>query len=163
MADHDQPRTVAELLALIAKERGPLERLAESMPDERFVARTGGWSPKDHLAHVAAWERRLLGEMQGDDAAERFGMSVAEISTMDTDKLNAMIVERHWNDAPGAVREEFHAAGEAVRQVLSTLSDDDLARPVRPDDPEVESLLDLISWDTYKHYPEHVASIGGEQ
>jgi hypothetical protein len=37
-----------------------------------------------------------------------------------------------------------------------------LARPVRPDDLEVETLLDLISWDTYKHYPEHVASIGEE-
>jgi len=157
----DRPRTVAQLLDLIARERGALEQAIANMDDDDLVSLTSGWTAKDHLAHVAAWERRLLGEIQGDHAAERFGLDEATFTATDTDDFNAMLHARHRNDSSAAVRAEFHACGEALRAALAGLSDADLMQPVRPDDPGVDTLVELIGWDTHKHYPEHVAAITG--
>ena len=157
----DHPRTVAELLERITREREALERAVLSMSDDAFVATAGSWSAKDHLAHVAAWERRLLGEIQGDRVAERFGLDETVYETMNTDAFNAMLHARHRDDPPTAVRAEFRASGEALRTAISKLSDADLLQPVRPDDPDGETLVDTIAWDTFTHYPEHRAAITG--
>jgi hypothetical protein len=153
------PRTVTELLDRLAREREPLERAGVDLSDEALVATSGEWSVKDQLAHVAAWERRLIGEVRGDHVIARFGLDEIEFSTMNGDVLNAMLHARHRDDPSAMVRAEFQAAGEALRATLAELSDADLMQPVRPDDPHVETLVDLIAWDTFWHYPEHVAAI----
>ncbi len=156
------PQTVTELLDLIARERGALEQAVANMGDDALAATSEGWSAKDHLAHVAAWERRLIGEIQGDRTAERFGLDEESFGATNTDDFNAMLYARHRDHPTAMVRAEFRASGEALRTAFAGLSDADLMRPVRPDDPGVETLVDLISWDTYKHYPEHVAAITGQ-
>src|SRR3954447_20749658 len=123
IAGNGNPRTVAELRERIAVSRGALEQAVASMSDEEFAATSDSWSAKDHLAHVAAWERRLLGEIQGDQSAASFGLDETED---DTDTLNAMLYARHRNDSPATVRAEFRAAGEAVRSAFAALSDADL-------------------------------------
>jgi hypothetical protein len=157
----DRPRTVTDLLGLIARTRGALEAAVGDMSEETFTSRSEGWSAKDHIAHVAAWERRLLAEMQGDERGARFGVDEAAFDGS-TDDLNALIYERHRDESAATVREEFRASGEAVHAAFAALSDADLMRPVRQEDPGVETLIDLIAWDTFKHYPEHVASITGQ-
>jgi hypothetical protein len=152
---------VAALVELLARERGALEQAVAGMGDDALAATAGGWSAKDHLAHVAAWERRLVGEVRGDRAAARFGLDAAAFGAADTDALNALLHARHRDDPPAVVRAEFRAAGEALRAAVAGLRDADLLRPGRPDDPAVETLVDLIAWDTFKHYPEHAAAITG--
>ena len=154
-----QPRTVPELLERINRDRAPLEQAVANMSGDDLLAMAGDWSVKDHLAHVAAWERRLLAEMRGDHAAERFGLDEVTSASAETDDLNALLLARHQDDSPTTVRAEFRAAGEAVRAAFAQLTDANLTRPVRPDDPAVDTLVDLISWDTYRHYPEHTAAI----
>lgn len=158
----DRPRTVAQLLDLIARERGALEQAVANMDDDDLESPTSGWTAKDHLAHVAAWERRLIGEMQGDRAAERFGLDEAAYGATNTDDFNAMLHERFKDNSPATVRAEFHASGETLRATLAGLSDADLQQPVRPDDPGVDTLVELIAWDTFRHYPEHVTAITGQ-
>ena len=153
------PGTVTELLECLAREREALERAGADLSDEAFVATSGAWSVKDQLAHVAAWERRLVGEVRGDHAVARFGLDEDTFSATNGDVLNAMLHARHRDDPPAMVRAEFHAAGEALRATLAELSDADLMQPVRPDDPHVETLVELIAWDTFWHYPEHAAAI----
>ncbi len=43
---NDRPRTVAELMERIARERGALERVVAGMDDDALAASTGGWSVK---------------------------------------------------------------------------------------------------------------------
>ena len=153
------PWTVTELLEHLAREREALERAGADLSDEAFVATSGGWSVKDQLAHIAAWERRLVGEVRGDLAVARFGIDEVTFSTMNGEVLNAMLHARHGDDPPAMVRAEFHAAGEALRSSLAGLSDPDLIQSVRPDDPQVDTLVELIAWDTFWHYPDHIAAI----
>jgi uncharacterized damage-inducible protein DinB len=155
------PRTVTELLERLTREREALQRAGTDLSDEAFVATSVGWSVKDHLAHVSAWERRLVGEVRGDHAVARFGLDEDAFSTTNGDVLNAMLHARHRDDPPAMVRAEFRAAGEALRATLAELTDADLMQPVRPDDPHVKTLDELIAWDTFWHYPEHVAAIAG--
>ncbi len=158
----DRPQTVADLLDLIARERGALEQAVASMSDDSLAYMPGGWSAKDHLAHVAAWERRLGGELRGDRAAERFGLDESAFNATDTDDFNALLYARYRDEPPVTVRAEFQDSGEALRAAIAALSDADLQQPVRPDDPGVDTLLELIAWDTYRHYPEHVAAVTGD-
>ena len=154
---NDRPRTVVALLDRIARERRPLEHAARQMDDEAFADDARGWSVKDHLAHVAAWEQRLLGEIRGDHAVARFGLD--EGATANTDTINAMIYTRHRHDLPDDVRSAFFASGEELRTTFASMDDAELSRPVRPEDPKVDTLVDLISWDTYRHYPVHAQAI----
>lgn len=154
------PQTVAELLERIDQERGPLEQAATDLDDDALMATDGGWSAKDHLAHVAAWERRLVGELLGDPAAARLGIDEATFDAADTDTINSVLSARYQDHSPAMIRDEFQASGEALRSVIAGLSDTDLTRSVRPNDPAVDTLVELIAWDTFKHYPEHVAAIG---
>jgi hypothetical protein len=154
----NRPQTVAELLERINKERGALEQLISGMSDDELIAPSGGWTAQVHLAHVAAWERRLIGELRGDQVAARFGLDESDYEAANTDDLNAMLLARFQNESPAASRAEFLAAGEAVRAAIAELSDADLSQP-RPGDEEDETVLDMISWDTYRHYPEHTAAV----
>ncbi len=154
-----QPRTTIELLDRISRKRAALEQMAATLNDDALVATTGGWSAKDLLAHISAWERRLLAEMRGDEAAARFGLDETTHGSADTDTINAFIYSRHRDDSPSEVRAEFRASGEAVRSAIARLSDTDLAQDVRPEDPLVGSLVDLIAWDTFKHYPQHASTV----
>lgn len=157
----DLPQTVVELLERITRERGALEQAVSGMSDDALVATSGGWSAKIHLAHIAAWERRVVGELQGDRAAARFGLDEATYEAANTDALNDILHTRYQDDPPATIRAEFQAAGEALRAAIAGLSDADLMQPANPDDPEVEMLVEAIAWDTFKHYPEHVAAITG--
>ena len=155
----DAPQTVAELLELIGRERERLERAVAGMSDDALIAASGGWSAKDHLAHVDAWERRLIGEIHGDNNSARFGLDQATYDSTNIDVVNDMLLDRHRDDTPASVRAEFRAAGEALRIALAELSDADLVREVRHSDTEAETFLDTIAGDTFRHYPEHIAVI----
>ncbi|MEO9255115.1 MAG: DinB family protein [Tepidiformaceae bacterium] len=158
----DLPRTVAELLALVARERGAIEQAVAGLSDDALAAQSDGWSPKDHLAHVAAWERRLVAEVQGETAASRFMMDQATWDAADSESVNAMLHARHHDEPPATVLADFRASGGALRALLATLTDSDLLQPVRPDDPDVDSLVELIAWDTFRHYPEHARALTGQ-
>src|ERR1700694_1058129 len=58
----DNDRAKSDLLAAIRTERARLNALFAPMDDARMlgVMRNDGWTAKDVLAHVSAWERRLL-------------------------------------------------------------------------------------------------------
>lgn len=152
----DRPQTIAELLKRIELERGALEQLVSSLSDEDLIAASDGWTAKIHVAHVAAWERRVIGELKGDRAAARFGLNELDYEAANTDDFNAILLARFRDDPPATSRAEFFAAGEALRAAIAELSDVDLFQ-LSPD--EDETVLDMISWDTYKHYPEHLAAI----
>ena len=156
---HIQPTTVSELLALIDQKRGPLEQIASNLPEDQRPVPTNGWSAAEHLAHVALWERRLIGEMEGEHDAACFGLDPATFRTASEDELNAMLAPRLQHQTAAKIRTEFLAAGKALRATVAKLADTDLYQSVRPDDPRFATLMDLIECDSFGHYPEHIAAI----
>lgn len=120
------------------------------------------WSPKDHVAHVSAWEEYLLAILEKRD---RFmSMGVANLRDIETtDEINDAVFQARRNLAPDVVRTSFAETHRNVRAAIESLTDADLQRPRSDFEPESEgsepseeSLLDEIEWNTWGHYALHI-------
>jgi hypothetical protein len=132
--DRDCPPLKAALLAEIARAWAALEREIDEATAER-LCRPGrdGWSAKDHLAHLAAWERALaalLGDRPphlalGVDAA----VYRAAMARGDAGPINALVQRRERERSLDEVRAELRRAHADVLTALAPLSEADLRRP----------------------------------
>jgi hypothetical protein len=139
-----------------------LTELVEGIDPTTFVQPVKDeWSPKDHVAHVAAWEEFLLAILEKRD---RFrSMGVGDLRGKATDAINDAVFQSRRHLAPDEVRTSLAATHGHVRTAIASLSDADLRRPrsdFQPDREDGESgdesLLDEIEWNTWGHYEKHI-------
>jgi hypothetical protein len=164
-SDETQPQTAEELLARIADGWAPLnQRIAPLSPAQLMApGPDGGWSVKDHLAHLATWEGMLITLLEGKPIHTAFGISRAEYDALEsTDTLNAIIAAQNKDVSLNEVlrrRDETHAQLVAL---IAALPDEDMSKPItffQPDDPDgtdERPVLVKIIGDTYGHYAEHL-------
>ena len=155
------PKDKEELLARIERGWSALLRAIEGLrPEQMAVADAGGWSAKDNLAHLAAWQRYLLLHyLQGVPADQAMGVPAGTMDGLDTDEENAILVERDRSLALAEVLEGLHRSHAQLVAFLQQAPYADLLKPRDPDDPEAPLLLALVAGDTYEHYDEHRAAI----
>ena len=158
------PADQAELMARIDREWAALERAITPLSEAQMTAPgAGGWSVKDLLAHISAWERVLLiCDLQGGSFAAAAGMDEAtsaatEHMTAETG-LNDYFYQRDRELPLSEVLANFRATHHQVVAALEPLDDADLQRAHDPDDPD-SHLIDSIVGDTYAHYREHRMTI----
>lgn len=151
----DLPRSKADLLDRVPRSRGALEDALAGLSAAQLTAAgpDGGWSVKDHLAHIAAWEQILLGVLAGRPEHEVFGVDENALATLDTDGLNAILDVRHKAQPLSDVLAEFARSYNQTLAALASLAEADLFAPVAPDDPRPR--MQKIASDTYAHYDEH--------
>ncbi|HEY7093107.1 MAG TPA: DinB family protein [Ktedonobacterales bacterium] len=159
-----QPRDTEELLARIAEAWAVLnQRIAPLSPAQLTTpGPDGGWSVKDHLAHLATWEEMLIALLEGKPIHTAFGISRAEYDALEsTDALNAVITEQHKDFSLDEVMRRFEATHTRLVALISALPDEDLSKPIThfqpddPDGPDERPVLVKIIGDTYGHYAEH--------
>jgi len=120
------------------------------------------WSVKDHLAHIAEWERACTAVLNHIPQYEGFGLSASEYTGLDIDALNAILFERHRSQSVGEVKAMANAAHAEILAALKDVTDEDLRRPVREYGMTTRGdrlLLEKIAGDTYAHYAEHTGWI----
>ncbi len=104
-----------------------------------------GWSVKDILTHIAAWEWRCAGMLQ---QAHETNMPFQ--GSPDVDALNEEIYlerkEWNWEDVDG----DFREAHQEVIEAIKALS------PHRLEDPAV---IRHIAVNTWEHYDEHLSAL----
>jgi hypothetical protein len=143
------------LLAAIRRERVLLDALLAPLDDAQMLApaRDDGWSPKDVLAHITAWERRLLTWLQrwrttGSPQRPEPGITFADESVLnERDYLAAKDtpVADVWSDADVSYR--------ALLGAVEMLSDADLED--QPEGEDGPSWSWIIGANTHEHYKEH--------
>src|SRR6202521_1397680 len=97
---------------------------------------TDGWTVKDHLAHVGAWEHSLLALVQGQDRVAAMGVAEAPGGT---DAINQQIRKLHAKESPEEALAYFCDAHAQMVSALGKLSDADLQKPYshfQPSDPD---------------------------
>lgn len=132
--DRDCPPLKAALLDEIARAWAALERETDGATAEQ-LCRPGrdGWSAKDHLAHLAAWERALAALL--GDRPRHFALGVdasvyrAAMARGDADPINALVQRRERGRPLDEVRAELRRAHGDVLAALAPLSEADLRRP----------------------------------
>lgn len=123
-----------------------------------------GWTCKDHLAHLAAWERGVLHVLR-DDWPQWQGMGIAaDLYALLAgegddryDRINEAIRHVNADRSLDDVLIELQAVHEAMQETIRQLGDDGLRRPVsdfRHDDTDLP-VLEWIPGDACDHFDEH--------
>jgi hypothetical protein len=125
-----------------------------------------GWTVKDHVIHLVAWERSALFLLQGRPRHEGLGVSeetyLAEADgDKDWDAINAEIKERSDLSLSEALA-GLHQTHESLLDSIQPLTDEELALPYRhylPDEPgegDGPPAFDVVSGNSWEHYAEHL-------
>jgi hypothetical protein len=121
----------------------------------------GGWSIKDHLAHLAVWVNSAAALLGGKDRPDAMGVEPSVWETGDEDEINAAI-QRVWSDrSPADVLAALRTAQAHLRELIGAMSDDDLMKPYshyQPDSPPYNSnpVIGWITGNTFEHVEEHL-------
>jgi hypothetical protein len=155
-AQSSLPRDMAELLDRIRGEWAALEQAIAGLSEEqRTRLDAGGWSIKDNLAHLSAWEQFMLhAYLQGQPEHEAMGIDEATWKTLDETATNAILQRRHQSRSWSEVMDERQRSHEQVMATLAGMSFSDLTAPRKG-----RPLIELVVGNTYEHYREHRASI----
>lgn len=116
-----------------------------------------GWTVKDHLAHIAAWERSLLALIEGHDRDSAMGLSEP---VEGIDNVNEAIRQLHATDTADEALGYFRDSHARLVGALGKLSDADLEKPYShyqpSDQDEKRPVIGWVAGNTYEHYAEHV-------
>ncbi len=121
-----------------------------------------GWAVKDHLFHLAAWERGIAWLLSGRPRAEGMGITSEEWYNLTMDQVNDLVYQRNRERTAAEALSAFREAHQAMLDALVPLSDADLQRPYADYGEGGGQSADrpIIGWiigDTYDHYEEHLA------
>lgn len=154
LEDAPVPKTAAELeRCILVSREALLETLGRFEPDGFETGKAGSWSPKDHVAHLIAWERMIVATAQ-DRSATRFpGLEPKAYGGLDLDELNEMLFERNATTPWAKVLRGFDDTQVETRALLGALSDEALLTAWDPGDDR--PVGQRIAGDTYLHYLEH--------
>jgi uncharacterized damage-inducible protein DinB len=110
--------------------RAEIEAILEEVSSGQMtdVHDDGGWSIKDHLAHIAAWQWHTLGLIAGIPPHEAWYIDETTHQQLDLDGINEMIYERNKDRPLDDVLTDFRKAHEQAILEVSRMSEDDLAR-----------------------------------
>ena len=156
--------TKSELMQEIARSWTALQAaLAQLSEDQLLLPRdASGWSVKDHVLHLAAWERSIIFLLQGRPRHAGLGVSEATYAHGSEEAINAAIFENTAAIAPQeslALLREVHAQ---LMAMLQPLSDEDLLQTYRHFLPDEEGegdgppVINVIYSNTAEHYAEHL-------
>ncbi|MCZ7571367.1 MAG: ClbS/DfsB family four-helix bundle protein [Ardenticatenaceae bacterium] len=157
------PQTKADLVARIIGARRALDQVIGSLGESELEASgpDDGWSVKDHLAHLAAWEEGIAALLQRRPRWEAMGLDLETVLANDEAGINAMIERRNKARSLQAVLSAFGQAQHDLLDALEPLTDADLFKGYshyQPDEPGRDNGAPIIGWiigNTYAHYEEH--------
>ena len=158
--------TKPDLLAEIQRERTKLVALLAPLDEAGMLVavRDDGWTAKDILAHLTAWEQRLLRWLERWRTTGDPGRPEVGVSWDDFDALNERDFQTAKETALPDVRRASTEAYEAVIGVLESMIDDDLAvHPETPDGPTWSWIFSANTWEHYKEHREEIEAWGKEK
>jgi hypothetical protein len=158
MADA-MPASTDELLAVIDDEwqklMGVVDRLT---PRQMAEPDTGGWTPKDNLAHLATWMQYMLDvALHNVPGHEAMGLDAEQYKQLDDDGMNAILLERNRARPVAEVLAALEKTHAELVDGLRKMPFPELLRPLRPNSPR--TVLGFVLANTSDHMREHRITI----
>jgi hypothetical protein len=159
--------TKADLLADIERDWNTLQERLDQLTEADMTTLTNadGWTVKDHIAHLTAWERSVIYLLQGKPRHAGLGVPEAVYLSGSYDDINKVIFQQQKVQPLTAVIDHFHQTHRQLMDCLQPLTDADLQKPCRhylPDEPgegEGPPVINLIYGNTAHHFREHLGWI----
>lgn len=151
----------AELLRRIESRWQKLQDLLGALTPGDWERPLGdGWPVKVHVAHLATWERSLLGLLAGGSRADAMDVPADMWERHDTDEINEHLANAAMEQLPEACRMRLNESHAAVVARLNAMSEADLVKSYSdydPTPPRIEQpVLGWIVGNTFGHYDEHI-------
>ncbi len=151
-----------ELLASIEPAWATLNATLDRLTDRQktTIKDAQGWTVKDHLIHLAAWERSVVFFLQGQPRHAGLGVDRALYENGSADDINAAIFRQHKEMPLAEAMAQFRNVHRQLIDLLQPLTDADLHKPYReylPDELSDDRLaIDVIISNTTAHFKEHL-------
>ena len=155
----EQVTSKAELLAAIQREREALEAAVDDLDEGQMLDPVfdGGWSVKDTLAHITAWEQLMIDwvetSLRGDVPQRPVGGDDW------VDKLNARLHAENKEKGLQEVQRDFAASYQEALALVERLDEDDLFDPERFSWRDGSPLWQMVAANTNWHYKDHREAI----
>jgi hypothetical protein len=145
-----------ELLKRMDNGRAEFTALVDRVPEDSMALPklANGWSVKDMLAHLAAWERRAVYLYRVLSAGQTVDDGVTDFNV-----FNAATYAANLNRPLGEIRAEENAAFSDLRAVAETAPEAHLFDPAQYAWTEGRPFVDWIGWNSYDHYLEHIPDL----
>ena len=162
--------TKAELLANIERTWAALNAALDRLTEAQMTTLKDGqgWGVKDHLTHLAAWERSVVFFLQNKPRHVGLGVDEAlylkDLKGPDDD-INAVIFQQHQDLPSGTALAQLREVHQQLLALLQPLSDADLQKPYRhylpqePGDGDGPPAINVISGNSAEHFAEHLTWI----
>lgn len=150
-----------KLLELIRVEYDFVRRtLALMSPQQMEIPDVQGpWSVKDTLAHLTAWERRLLRWYQEADSGQVPAVPEPGKTWADLDEINDRTYREDKDRPLQDVLDDFHAVHAEVVRLVEGQIEDDIFSLGRFEGLFREPPIGLIAHNTYLHFDEHLRPV----
>jgi hypothetical protein len=123
-----------------------------------------GWTVKDHLTHLTAWEESVIAFLHGRPRHEGLGVDEATYTNAAFDDINA-VIQKQRKDVPlDQALAQLQATHRRLLVLLEPLTDADLAQPLRaflPNAPadDRRRAIEIVRDNTSAHFSEHLGWI----
>jgi hypothetical protein len=162
MEETTTPQNKAELLERINQEYAALEQTLGKLNERQMTtASADGWSAKDNLAHIAAWQGILrVFHIERRPFHEAAPGIAADYVKDDVDTINNALYLRDRDLPLAEVLDSFRRSHQQTLAQIEGMSEAELFRSYTPQGrTNSGQLVDWIAGDTYEHYSEHHATI----
>ena len=144
------------LLADTQKGYSDFEQLLSQLTTEQILAPSGndGWSVKDTIAHLVAWQQRTINVLQ----AVRDKRELPDPTpNMNEDEINALFYQQ-YNSLPLAkALADLHAVQQQTISTLQSMSEEDLNKPIAW--LNNRAVVGWVIGNNFDHYREHIGYI----
>ncbi|MEL6404336.1 MAG: DinB family protein [Chloroflexota bacterium] len=157
--------TQKELIAHIERDWNALNQFLDSLSDTQWttIQNEDGWTIKDHVAHLTAWENYALAFITGKPPHEGLGVSIETYLSEDVEAANIVIYEAHKDDSLESVRANFQRTHEALLAIITALTDSDVNKPYKHYQPDLDAsfvempAMNVLYGNTAHHFRTHQA------
>jgi hypothetical protein len=155
--------TKAELLTEIDDNWKALRAALDGLTESQLttIKDAQGWTVKDHLSHLAAWERSAVFFLEGKPRHEGLGVDEATYLTGNEDTINAVIQARQAARSLAEVLAHLQDVHQDLLRLLEPITDTDLQQRYRhylPDEPgegDGPLAIDVVYGNSAHHFAGH--------
>lgn len=155
--------TKADLLNAIEASWTKLNEALDRLTPEQMteIRDPEGWSVKDHLVHMDAWERSVVVFLQGRPRHEGLGVDEQIYDRGDDDEINAAIQEQRKDISLSEALSELREVHGQLVSLLEPMTDDDMYKansdfqPASSGERDERPIAGMIYSNTANHFTEH--------
>lgn len=166
----ENPLTRDKLMNEIEASWNEVQTYIASLTEEQLTQPTdaAGWTAKDHIIHIAVWEKANLAMLEGKSKREVLEIT-PEVWEQDDDPINAVLQQRYHNLPLDEALQTLQHNHDQMLKKLATMTEADFQLPYshyQPTSTSERAIIDFVHWDTVNHYREHmpwIAAIVGSE